>query len=90
MKRKSFESILESEEWNSITFKALYEGKDATLSKEEYLWLKKYLQIKIKITDYSIENIYNNLEKHFESLYGSTGPCGSYMLSQKCCCYLMV
>ena len=86
MKRNSFDSIIENVEWNSITFKALHEGKDTVLSKEEYLWLKKYLQIKIKITDYSIENIYTILEKHFETLYGSTGPCGTFMLSQNCCC----
>ena len=85
-KKKGFENILESVEWNSITFKALYEGKDGVLSKEEYLWLKKYLQIKIKLTDYSINSIYDMLEKHFETLYRSTGPCGSYMLSQSYCC----
>jgi len=85
-KKKYFENIIEKPEWNSITFKALYEGKDGVLTKEEYLWLKKYLHLKIKLYDYSIGSIYIELEKHFEKLYGSKGPCGIYMLSQSYCC----
>ena len=85
-KKKHFDSVVEKHEWNSITFKALYEGKDGVLSKEEYLWLKKYLHLKIKLSDYSIGSIYIELEKHFEKLYRSNGPCGTYMLSQSYCC----
>ena len=85
-KKKHFDNIVGTVEWNSITFKALYEGKDGVLSKEEYLWLKKYLHLKIKLTDYSIGSIYDALEKYFEKLYGTSGPCGTFMLSQNYCC----
>ena len=85
-KKKNFESVISNIHWNSITFKALYEGKDGVLSKDEYIWLKKYLQLKIKLNDYSFETIYNELGKHFEMLYGSKGPCGAFMLSQHYCC----
>ena len=84
--KKHFESVTETEEWNNITFKAIYEGKEGVLSKEEYLWLKKYLQLKIKLTDYSISYIYDKLEEHFTKLYGTHGPCSSYMLEQSYCC----
>ena len=85
-KKKCFESIIETREWNSITYKALYEGKHGILSKEEYTWLKKYLHLKIKLTDYSLSSIYDAMETHFEMLYGSNGPCSSFMLSQSYCC----
>lgn len=75
-------------DYNNIMYKAILDGKDATLTRDEIIWLKTSLNIKLNIKDRNIVSIYRVLKDFFKNKYKYDGPCGKYMLerpTQSCC-----
>jgi hypothetical protein len=85
---KYLESCIQNETYNSIVYKAIFEGKDAILTKEELLWVSKILMLKFKFESRKILDIYEDIYRYLKNKYKYNGPCSSVMLEKpiNVCC----
>jgi hypothetical protein len=80
------ESCIDNEFWNSIMFRAVLEGKDAFLTKEEHMWLRKHLNITERLKSRRIIDVYNEIYTYLKNKYKYYGPCSRYMLEKPTVC----
>ena len=79
-------SPINNKTYNSIVYKAIFEGKEAILNKEELLWLRGILQLRIKFKSRKIVDIYEQIYNYLKNTYKHNGPCSSYMLETPTIC----
>ena len=85
---KYLESSIQNKTYNSIVYKAIFEGNEAILNKEEILWLRNILQLRIRIHSRKIVDIYEQIYTYFKNKYKYDGPCSSLMLEKpSVCCF---
>jgi len=80
------ESCIDNEFWNSIMFRAVLEGKDTFLTKEEHMWLRKHLNITVRLKSRRIIDVYNEVYTFLKNKYKYHGPCSRYMLEKPTVC----
>ena len=72
---------IDSEIWHNITYKAIWKGKNAILTKDELTYVKSYLGIKkIRCKSLDYECILNEIASSFETRFGVKGPVSQFML----------
>jgi hypothetical protein len=79
-------SCIQDRTYNSIVFKAIFEGKGAILNKEELTWLRTILVLQIKFKSRKIVDVYEELYLYFRNRYKHGGPCSSLMLEKPTIC----
>lgn len=80
------ESCITNKKYNSIVYKAILEGKDAMLTKEEVSWIHKFLQLHIKFKSRNIVDVYEQIYKYLKNTYKYNGACSSVMLEKPAIC----
>jgi hypothetical protein len=81
-------SCIQDINYNSIVYKAIFEGKDALLNKDELIWLRTILKLPIKFKSRKILDIYEQIYIYLKTKYKNNGPCSSLMLEKEttsCC-----
>jgi hypothetical protein len=68
--------------WNNIAYKALLDGKDAILTCEEIIWIRKQFNIKCIIKEHNIVKVFEKIQSCLQEKYGYTGPVSKYMLEK--------
>jgi len=73
-------------DYNNIMYKAILQGKEATLHIDEVVYIRKALKMHMRIKHRNIISIYDDIEEHLDKLYGYNGPCSKYMLEKPITC----
>ena len=80
------ESCIHNEFWNTIMYRAVLEGKDTFLTTDELTWVRKTLDIKIRLKSRRILDMYEQIYKYLKDKYKNDGPCSRYMLEKSVVC----
>ena len=80
------ESCIHNEFWNTIMYRAVLEGKDTFLTTDELTWVRKTLDIKIRLKSRRILDMYDQIYKYLKDKYKNDGPCSRYMLEKPVVC----
>lgn len=74
---------IDSEMWHNITYKALWKGKKATLTRDELTYVKLYFGIKkIRCKSLDYECIFQEIANYFSNRFKNNGPVSKFMLSK--------
>jgi len=80
------ESCIDNEFWNTIMYRAVLEGKDTFLTIDELSWLRKHLNITIRLKSRRILDLYDQIYIFLKNKYKYDGPCSRYMLEKPTIC----
>ena len=75
--------------YNSLVYKAIFEGKNALLTNDEISWFRNHLKLPIRIKSRKFVDIYEEIFRYFKKLYTYNGPCSQYMLEKPFTCCLV-
>jgi len=73
---------LDSEIWHNITYKAIWKGKKAILTKDELTYVKSYFGIKkIRCKSLDFDCVFEELAECLKTRFGVKGPVSQFMLT---------
>jgi hypothetical protein len=69
--------------WNNFAYRAILEGPDATVQKDEIRYISKFLGLKnLKLKKLDFGSVYDEISKKLEQHFGSEGPVSKFMLKR--------
>ena len=80
------ESCIDNKFWNAIMYRAVLEGKEAFLTIDELTWLRKHLNITIRLKSRKILDLYDHIYTFLKNKYKYDGPCSRHMLEKPTVC----